>query len=61
MNQPIEFKTTLPFITKSTMHSCAAPRCGIIAVLLVCFAFFQNGQAVNPRNFLSQHSPLVNG
>jgi len=48
MNQPIEFKTTIPFITKSTMHSCAAPPCGIIAVLLVCFAFFQNGHAVNP-------------
>ena len=48
MNQPIEFKTRIPVITKSTMHSGAIPRCGIIALLLVCFGFLPKGQAVNP-------------
>ena len=48
MNQPIDFKTTIPFITKSTMHSGAVPRCGIIALLFVCFGFLPKGQAVNP-------------
>jgi hypothetical protein len=48
MNQPIDFKTTIPFITKSTMHSGAVMRCGIIAVLLVCFGLLPKGQTVNP-------------
>ena len=48
MNQPIDFKTTIPFTTKSTMHSGAVPRCGIIALLLVCFGFLPKGQAINP-------------
>jgi hypothetical protein len=47
MNQPIE-KTTIPFSTKLTIHSGAVPRCGITAVLLVCFGFLPNSQAVNP-------------
>ena len=48
MNQPIDFKTTIPFTTKSTMHSGAVPLCGIIALLLVCFGFLPKGQAINP-------------
>jgi hypothetical protein len=48
MDQPIEFKTTIPFLTKSTIHSSAVPRCRIISVLLICFAFLPKGQAVNP-------------
>jgi hypothetical protein len=48
MNQPIEFKITIPFIAKSTIHSVAALRCGMSAVLLACFAFLPKGQAVNP-------------
>jgi hypothetical protein len=37
MNQPIEFKTTIPSIAKSRDHSGVVPRCGIIALLLACF------------------------
>jgi len=48
MNQPIDFKTTIPFTTKSTMHSGAVIRCGIIALLLVCFGLLPKGQAINP-------------
>jgi trimeric autotransporter adhesin len=48
MNQPIEFKATISVITKSTIHSGAVPRWGMIAVLLVCFCFLPKGQAINP-------------
>lgn len=48
MNQPIDFKATIPFTTKSTMHSGAVPLCGIIALFLVCFGFLPKGQAINP-------------
>ena len=48
MNQSIEFETTIPSITKSTMHPGTVLRCGIIAVLLVCFGFLPKGEAVNP-------------
>ena len=48
MNLPIEFETAIPFMTKLTIHSGAVPRCGIIAVFLVCFGFLPNGHAVNP-------------
>ena len=37
MNQRIEFKKTIGSITKPTSHSRVARRCGIIALLLVCF------------------------
>jgi hypothetical protein len=48
MNRPIEFKTTIPFTKKSTMHYGAVPRCEIIAILLVCFGLLPKGQAVSP-------------
>jgi len=37
MNQPIEFKAAISSITKPTSQSSVVPRCGIIALLLVCF------------------------
>ncbi len=36
MNQRIEFKAAIPSITTPTSHSGVVPRCGIIALLLVC-------------------------
>jgi hypothetical protein len=36
MNRQIEFKATIASITKPTSHSGVVPRCGIIALLLVC-------------------------
>ena len=48
MSQPIEFRTTIPFLTQSSIHSGAALRCGLVAVLVVCFGFLPNGEAVNP-------------
>jgi len=37
MNQRIEFNKTIASITKPTSHSRVVQRCGIIALLLVCF------------------------
>ena len=37
MNQPIEFKAAISSITKPTSQSSVVSRCGIIALLLVCF------------------------
>jgi hypothetical protein len=37
MNQRIEFNRTIASITKPTSHSRVVQRCGIIALLLVCF------------------------
>jgi hypothetical protein len=48
MNQPIEFKTTISSIAKSRDHSGVVPRCGIIALLLVCSGLLPKAQAVNP-------------
>ena len=48
MNQPIEFETAIPFITKATIHSGRGARYWIVAVLLALLGFLPKGQAVNP-------------